>query len=221
LKAARAIVFDVDGVLVDATDWHFEALNRALEPFGTSITRQEHETEFLGLPTAVKLERLIQQGRLSPKAAPTIAQLKRSYFHQILVQRCRPNNTTSALLRSLRAEKFALGAASNAIRSSVIEMLRLSGLLDYLNAIVCGDDVSRPKPDPEIYLRCSALLHVIPEDCLAVEDGQYGIQAATAAGVRVLRVQRVADVNLSYILDAAFNRSMGVDANAKEPDACG
>lgn len=202
MKNILAILFDVDGVLVDATNWHFEAFNSALEPFGFAISRQQHQQEFLGLPTAIKIDRLVAGGVLPGEARASVLEAKRRYFREIARDRCQPNDDRRYALAALRAQGFLLAAASNAIRESVMEMLDLSQLTSYFNAIVCGDDVVHAKPAPELYVLCTKMLGVRPDQCLAVEDGVYGIQAARAAGIRVLAVKTIADVSLPNLMSA-------------------
>jgi|ERR1017187_4644960 HAD superfamily hydrolase (TIGR01509 family) len=206
IREILAILFDVDGVLVDATDWHFDSFNRALAPFGATISRQQHEEEFIGLPTAAKIDKLVARGVLTANVGAAVLEAKHLYFREILRARCRQNSVGRQVLGSLRANGFVLAAVSNAIRQSVVEMLDLSGLTSYLSAIVCGDDVAHPKPDPEIYISCSTLLGIRPDMCLAIEDGKYGIQAAMAAGMRVLTVKSIGDVNLGNIWAALRRR---------------
>lgn len=204
MQTTRAILFDVDGVLVDATDWHFESFNRALEPFDVAISGKQHQEEFLGLPTAIKINRLVERGALPTNACHAVALAKRKYFREIVRKRCQPLDIDRHLLGVLKDNGFILAAVSNAVRESVTEMLELSGLLKYLAAVVCGDDVlqGHTKPHPEIYLSCSRVLGIRPDQCLAVEDGNYGIRSARAAGMRVLTVNSKTEVNLANILAA-------------------
>jgi len=198
----KAVLFDVDGVLIDAADWHFEAFNRALAPFGRPISTDEHRNEFLGFTSAQKLARLVQRGRIAAKDTAAILELKRDHTIEILRERCRPDGERIHVLEALTKRGFRLAAVSNTSRSTVIEMLKLADISRHLDIIVAGDDVMHPKPDPEPYARCVALLGLFPDECLAVEDGQYGDQAARAAGLQVVQVSGPADVTLEVLLAA-------------------
>jgi beta-phosphoglucomutase len=199
----RAVLFDVDGVLVNAADWHFESLNLALAPFGTTISRTEHEYEFLGLTTETKLEILVSRGRLPPEAKGVALAAKRQAFRELMRTNCIPDLSRGLILGQLRERGLLLAAVSNATRESVLEMLDRSDIPHYFKAVVCGDDVSKPKPDGEPYLTCMSMLNVRADECLAVEDGQYGIEAAQAAGIRTMHIAQWEDLtigNLEYFL---------------------
>jgi HAD superfamily hydrolase (TIGR01509 family) len=196
---AKAVIFDVDGVLIDAADWHFEAFNRALAPFGHPLTIDEHRSEYLGLTSAQKLLRLVQQGQIASEDTAAILEAKRSCTTEIIRQRCRPHSDRTRMLEVLIKRRLRLAAVSNAGRSTVTEMLDLAGLSQYLDVIVAGDDVAHPKPDAEPYARCVSLLGLLPDECLAVEDGRYGAESALAAGIRVWRVSGPWDVNLDTL----------------------
>jgi beta-phosphoglucomutase len=201
VSAIRSVIFDVDGVLIDATDWHFEALNRALNPYAASVSYEEHVCRLLGLTTKAKLELLVTMGRVPASGCASILDSKRRYFRQIVLERCRPNHALRNVLQELSQRRIVLGAASNATRESVEEMLALAGLRSYLNAVVGGDEVIYPKPDPAIYVKCAATLGVDQSACLVVEDGKYGIQAATAARMRVLIIKSPGELTLTNLLD--------------------
>ena len=195
-----AVLFDVDGVLVDAADWHFEALNLALEPFGATISHDLHETELLGLPTRVKLARLVADGTIDNRIVEAVLEARQRHVMSIIRERCRPDPQKIEMLKTLRGLKIRLAAVSNAVRVTVLEMLDRAQLTEHLDVILSSEDVSQPKPNPEPYVSSMRLLRVQPQHCLAVEDGTLGVQAASAAGIRVLRVNGPQDVTLEKVL---------------------
>ena len=203
----NAVLFDVDGVLIDAADWHFEAFNRALAPYGTPISRYEHAREYIGLTTDQKLARLVDYGRISAEDAPAIRASKHTHVSETIRARCQPDAGRIGLLKSLTGQGLRLAAVSNASRSTVSEMLDLAHLSQYLSVVVAGGDVARPKPNPDPYVHCALLLGVRPDECLAVEDGQYGVEAAMAAGMRVLHVAGPEDVTFEAISNVVAGSS--------------
>jgi len=215
MKTMRAVLFDVDGVLVDATEWHLEALNFALKPFRLAVSPEQHEREFFGLPTAAKIEMLTERNLLRPEAGRWVLDAKRERFRTIARQRCKPNQERIHLLATLKSMGFALAAISNAVRESVIEMLNFTGLSSFIDIMTCGNDVSKPKPNPEIYLRSMERLGLRPDQCLAIEDGILGVQAAKAAGTKVLRIKNISEVKLDRILPILEYRhaSLGAGGN--------
>ena len=90
MNKIKAIVFDMDGVLIDAKDWHYEALNEALNLFGYEISRHDHLTTFDGLPTRVKLEMLSVERGLPRKLHDFISSMKQIYTMQMVASRCKP-----------------------------------------------------------------------------------------------------------------------------------
>lgn len=194
------IIFDMDGVLIDAKEWHYEALNRALSLFGLSISRYDHLTTYDGLPTKKKLEMLSLERELPRELHSFINVMKQSYTMEIVHSKCKPRFAQEYALSTLKARGYKLAVASNSIRDTVEVMMEKARLNVYLNAMLSTADVSRPKPDPEIYIKAIATLNLVATECLVVEDNRSGIRAAIDSGAHVLVVKRVEDVNLETIL---------------------
>jgi beta-phosphoglucomutase-like phosphatase (HAD superfamily) len=195
----RAIVFDLDGVLIDAKEWHYEALNRALRLFGAEISRTEHLTTFDGLPTKRKLELLSTTEHLPSELHGFINELKQIYTMELINVCCKPIFIHEMALSTLKSRGLKLAVASNSIRPSVEAMLGRARLTKYLDLMLSNQDVLRPKPDPEIYSLAMKRLDVSPNETLIVEDNEHGIRAARASGAHVLVVKTVNDVNLTNI----------------------
>lgn len=205
----KAVIFDMDGVLIDAKEWHYESLNRALAPYQAEISRWDHIHTYDGLPTRVKLDMLTKAGRLPRELHPTVQRLKQQYLLEIVEQSCQPRAQHIAALRGLRLLGLTVAVASNSIRDTVDRMLARAQLLPLLDFTLSNQDVPRPKPDPAIYLEAIRLAQVPPDACVVVEDNQHGVEAATRAGANVLRVESVDDVALGPITEfiASLERS--------------
>src|SRR5262245_50619227 len=128
----RAVVFDMDGVLVDARGWHYEALNRALRLFGYEIGSHDHETNYDGLPTRVKLDRLVEKHIIPRGLTPFIAEMKQVYTLEIVRERCRPTFSHEYALSRLKADGYRIALASNSIRDSVQTIMAQTCLAGYL-----------------------------------------------------------------------------------------
>ncbi|TWT82706.1 Phosphorylated carbohydrates phosphatase [Planctomycetes bacterium CA13] len=191
----KAVVFDMDGVLVDAKDWHFEALNQSLELFGFRISQFEHYQIYDGLPTSRKLELLAKNQGFPMSLATFVNQMKQQYFMGIMEQKCVPNDRHQETLHRLCEDGFRLALASNSIRLTVDLLMQRTRLATYMDVTLSNEDVDRAKPDPEIYTLAFNRLGVQPDECLVVEDGAYGIEAAKKAGAHVLVVETVHDVH--------------------------
>jgi HAD superfamily hydrolase (TIGR01509 family) len=195
----RAIVFDMDGVLVDARHWHFEALNRALQLFGYEISDADHQTTFDGLPTRVKLEKLIEKRGLPRGLGAFIAELKQIYTLEIVRQSCRPTFSHEYALSRLKAEGYRIALASNSIRETVDTMMSKTCLIGHLDLTLSNEDVTSAKPDPEIYRLAAERLGFSPAECMVVEDNHNGIKAALAAGAALMQVSGTDDVTYERI----------------------
>lgn len=196
----EAVVFDMDGVLIDAKDWHYHALNRALEHFGYTISRADHLSAFDGLPTRKKLEMLTQDRGLPRGLHGFLNNLKQQYTTDQVHTDCHPIFVHEYALSNLKARGYKLGLASNSVRNSVELMMEKSALKPYLDVMVSNEDVTKPKPDPDMYLTATRLLDVAPENTLVVEDNVNGIKSAQDAGCNLLVVHSVYDVTLDSIL---------------------
>ena len=195
----KAIIFDMDGVLVEAKDWHYQALNRALQLFGYQISRYDHLTTYDGLPTSKKLEMLSLESGLPKELHKFINEMKQIYTMEIVYAECKPRFVHEYALSKLKAKGYKLAVASNSIRNTVEVMMEKSKLIHYLDQIVSASDVVEPKPDPEIYLTSIVRLGLTPQECLIVEDNENGVRAAKASGAHVLVVRDIHEVNLCNI----------------------
>jgi HAD superfamily hydrolase (TIGR01509 family) len=185
----KAVVFDMDGVLIDARDWHFEALNYALGIFGFEISRSSHEEEFDGLPTREKLNILSRRVGLPLSLHFLINEIKQQQTLQLAALRCRPVFQHEYILQRLRESGYKTAVATNSIRRTTMTMLQNAAVLEYLDVVVTNEDVTYAKPNPEIYLRVAELLQVSPSQMLVLEDNPNGIQSAKRAGCHVLEVR--------------------------------
>lgn len=187
----------MDGVLIDARQWHFEALNEALQIFGVSISESEHESEFDGLPTRVKLARLTEQGRLPAHVHDAVSAVKQERTLRAAARGCFPRIEHLLAVSWLRSRGLKVGVATNSISATAHAMLDFAGLLPALDCLVTNEDVRHAKPDPEIYLKATELLGVSPSQTLVVEDLPVGVRAATDAGCSVVQVRDPSDVSIA------------------------
>ncbi len=195
----RAVIFDMDGVLIDAREWHYEALNSALKLFGYRIGREEHLDVFDGLPTVRKLHMLTESRGLPSKLHSLINEVKQAYTMDLVIERCRPVFQHRYALAKLKEAGYKLAVASNSVRASVDAMMGRADLARFLDVSLSNEDISRAKPHPEIYLKVCEHLGVAPAEAVVIEDAEYGVQAAEGAGTHILRVGGVEDVTFAAI----------------------
>lgn len=195
----KGILFDMDGVLIDARDWHYEALNKALRLFGHEITRYDHIHNFDGLPTRDKLALISEESYLPEQLHSFINELKQDYTREMIEIKCHPTFQHEYALSKLKKEGYVMAVCSNSIRNTIENMMDKAALSDYLDLIMSNEDVTKAKPDPEIYVKAMEKLHLDPAECLILEDNKNGIKAAIDSGAHLLRVNDVYDVNYENI----------------------
>jgi beta-phosphoglucomutase len=195
----KAVVFDMDGVLIDAREWHFLALNQVLQPLGIAISENDHLEKYDGLSTKVKLQMLSADLGLPVELHAIINKVKQDRTLRLANQFCYPNFRHQILLSRLRAENVKIGLVTNSIRQTTMFMLERANVFNFLEVVVTNEDVKNAKPDPEGYLLCCEKLQLKPEQVLVVEDGSYGIEAAKRAGCKVLKVDSPDDVSLELL----------------------
>ena len=200
MKHIKAVVFDMDGVLVDAREWHYLALNKALELFGFAITLEDHESIFDGLPTRKKLEIISTKNGLPDSLHSFINELKQKYTIELVHKYCRPTFKHEYALQQLKQADYKIGLASNSIMATINLMMEKTSLKKYLDSVISAENVVNGKPDSEIYVKIFEKLLVDPCEVVVIEDNVNGIIAATQAGAHVLRVENPSEVNIDRIL---------------------
>lgn len=190
----KAVLFDMDGVLIDAKDWHYEALNRALDLFGMAIERDAHLSTYDGLPTRKKLEMLTKTKRLPLKLHSFLNEMKQEFTAELAHSNCKPNFRHQRALSQLKLAGLRTAVCSNSIRATIELMMKLSKLDMYLDLVLSNEDVNKSKPDPEIYLAAMNQFGVKPHECLILEDNEHGIAAARASGGHVMVIGETSDV---------------------------
>ena len=150
-EVIKAIIFDMDGVLINAKEWHFEALNKALSFFGKEISRYDHLVTFDGLPTKKKLEMLSMENNFPYGLHEFVNELKQEYTMQIIYANCKPRFDHQYALSRLKNEGYRLVVCSNSVRNTVDIMMQKAGLSQYLDFFLSNQDVEKGKPSPDIY----------------------------------------------------------------------
>jgi len=213
----KAVLFDMDGVLVDAKEWHYNALNQALGLFGYQIERYDHLVTYDGLPTKRKLKMLSLDAALPESLHAFLNDLKQNYTMQQIIRNARPQFHVQFALSRLKLRGHKLAVCSNSIRQTVAIMMQRLELDEYLDLQLSNEDVTAPKPDPEIYLTAMQRLGVEPQETLILEDNKHGIEAAHASGAHVMEVKNSLQVRLENIL--AFIDDLPLQPSSKQAAA--
>ena len=197
LENIKCVLFDMDGVLVDACDWHKQAFNEALfSVAGFKLTDEEHQNTFNGLPTKIKLQMLVNDGRLSASLCDKISQLKQSITLKIINSNCNTDITKIEMINFLKNKKIVVCCFTNSIRKSANLILERAGILNLLDELLTNQDVTNPKPHPEGYNKLIKKFNFLPEECLIIEDSEKGLKAARDSGANVIKVRSAKEVTI-------------------------
>ena len=202
----KLIIFDLDGVLVEARDIHYIALNNALHKMDKcyTINKEEHLSSYDGLPTSKKLMKLSEEKGLPVSFHKYVWEEKQKSTEFVISEmiKAKDHTTIAMILRRLKSEGYKIYCASNSIRSSMKLMLLKAGYMEYIDEYFSNEDVKNPKPHSEIYLKCMVHAGVNPEESLIVEDSHIGREAAARSGASVMGVRGLEDVTLNNIKNA-------------------
>ena len=191
----KLIIFDLDGVLVDTKEIHYDSLNEALVGFGEEyvISPEEHLSLYDGLKTSQKLGMLSERKGLPVEYHDEIWRLKQEITLKKISYVAKSERFIK-LFSNLKEDDFKIACCSNSIRKSVITILSKLGILDYFDLIISNEDVKNSKPHPEMYWNAMSLFGVLPEETLIIEDSPPGLLAASRSRASVFRVNNPSDV---------------------------
>jgi len=194
----KLIIFDLDGVLVDAREIHYKALNTALEQAGLSpIPRDKHLSTFDGLSTKKKLELL----EVPESVKEYIWHSKQQATLQIL-DGFKEDIRLKDLLMNLQRENYTIACATNSIRDTAKLQLIRKGFMEHIDFLISQTDVINPKPHTEIYLKCMIRAGVDPTETLIIEDSHIGRKGAMNSGAHLCGVENTKDVTYAKIKNA-------------------
>ena len=188
-RGLRGLIFDCDGTLVDTMPAYYESWRRLCENNGLSLTEEEFY-KYAGVPVPDIIADVVlksgKKGKLNEKA---LLKEKASYGHESLKKIGQPAIQCVVDIVKKYHGKLPMAVASSGIRSHVMESLRSNNLVHYFDAIICGEDVTNPKPAPDIFLLAAKKIGVDPKKCRGFEDGGVGLEALKAAGMEVVDVK--------------------------------
>ena len=183
------IIFDLDGVLVDACGWHKDALNEALqEVVGFQISQADHESTYNGLPTRTKLKMLTEKGLVTEDSHDAIYEAKQRKTIEIIKNTSERSQEKIDMICKLKADGHWVACYTNSIRETAELMLESIGVLEHLQALVTNQDVTLPKPSPEGYKKVMDRFSFPVDRTVIVEDSIRGLEAAWSTGAQVIKV---------------------------------
>jgi HAD superfamily hydrolase (TIGR01509 family) len=198
----KTIIFDLDGVLVDAKKIHYDCLNQALieENPKYKIEWNEHLTLYDGLKTNQKLE-LLHKNKGLPKETFLKIWDKKQKLTLESLQNLKSSQSLIDCIKSLSNNNYKIVCCSNSIRKTILTVLSKLDIIQYFDLILSNEDVKNSKPHPEIYWKGISMMECLPEETLIVEDSPYGLLAASRSSSNILRVKEPNDVTYSLIIN--------------------
>ena len=181
-----AVVFDMDGVLVDSEPLHFRAVREILASHHATYTERDNQA-FFGA-TDAELFRILRIIHNLEPGTEALVREKTDALVRLIRAEPRPLPGVPEIPRRLRGQGVPLGLASSSVRPLIDATLDVLGLADCFAAIVSGEELLRGKPAPDVYLLAARRLGVAPAACLAVEDSRNGVLAAKAAGMACVAI---------------------------------
>ena len=207
MSKVRLVIFDLDGVLVEAKNIHYNALNKALgEEY--MISWEEHLSIYDGLKTYQKLEMLTERKGLPADKHESVWESKQ-YWTLTMLKELSSNETLQHLMGELVDNGYKIAVCSNSIRKTVLTVLSKLGLMEYMDYIISNEDVQNSKPHPEMYWRAISKMGCLPEETLIVEDSPYGLLAASRSKSHILRVKNPSEVTYNNIFKKLKEIEMG------------
>ena len=181
----QAIIWDLDGVIIDSADEHRRAWQRLAREENINLSDDDFWATFGKRNNDIFA---ILWGPLTPAQAQQLGDRKETYFRELIRQTAAPLPGSMELMQSLHKAGYPQALASSAPIENIQLISDVLGLQRYLTALVSGETVPLGKPAPDIFLKAAHELHIDPPHCLVIEDAVAGVEAAHAAGMRCIAV---------------------------------
>lgn len=194
----EALIFDMDGTLVDSGQLHEYAWTETLNKYGIPIDRPLMRS-LAGVPTKGTIEILLEKFNLTASASlDEMNEFKEKLVHEAMHKFVKPTGLIEVAKKYHGIKPMAIGTGAYTAEAETI--LKLCGLDHYISAVVGADQVQHPKPAPDTFLRCAELLDAKPQNCVVFEDSKLGLQAAASAGMAGIDVLLVHNIENDYFL---------------------
>ena len=207
MSKIKLIIFDLDGVLVEAKNIHFDALNEALGN-EYAISWNEHLSTYDGLKTTQKLDMIKKKKGLPKENHKTIWERKQ----ELTLEKLRALEPSMDLIKTMNflvSEGYKIAVCSNSIRKTCLTVLSKLGIMEFMDLVVSNEDVKNGKPHPEMYWKAISMMSCLPEETLIIEDSPYGLLAASRSKSHILRVKNTKETNYSNIDNKLNEIKMG------------
>lgn len=185
--SVQAVLWDLDGVLLDSASYHFQAYRKILAEFGLRLQERYFRSQLFGLRNEEILGRLLGD-RLSRSELAALARRKEEVYRSLARDGLQALPGARPLAQAVQAAGIPQAVVSSTPRENILLALSSLDMADLFHSLVSGEDVIKGKPDPEAFLRGAERLHAQPSGCVVIEDAPEGILAGKAAGMRCIGV---------------------------------
>ena len=182
----KAIIFDMDGVIIDSEPIHTEIAIAVMRDFGGNPTYEEINDDFIGTTNREMWETLKERHKMDATVDQLLERHREYKMKRFFEEPVPAIDGIESLIRQARSRGLKIALATSSPKYFAEHILRSAGLFEYFDSLVTADDISRGKPDPEIYLKAAQALDLDPASCIALEDAFLGIKSAKDAGMRVI-----------------------------------
>ncbi len=186
----KAVIFDLDGVLIDSEKLHYITWKKAFMEKGAELPLEEYREHYFGI-TATDIVKQFAERRNMPLSSEELKELayrKNVHYRELVAKELEPVKGAPELLEKLKKANFMIALATSTTRKNLQAVMKKTGLGRYMDSMVCAQDITKGKPDPEIFLKAASNIREKPENCLVIEDAPLGINAAKRAGMKCIAV---------------------------------
>ena len=183
----QAVIFDLDGTLIDNNSYHRQTWEKYLEKIGKKISEEEFNANMNGRTNEDAIKYIFGKD-ISNEDSLKHTLEKESLYREIYKPFIKPVPGLIDFLQILKSKNIPMAIATSGIQPNIDFMFENIPIKQYFDLVVNSSHIKKGKPDPEIYLKVASLLHVSPKNCLVFEDAAVGIKSAKAAGMKVIAV---------------------------------
>lgn len=181
----KAVIFDMDGVIIDSEPLHYEVNQQIFENYGLNISEQEYSS-FIGISNQQMWTTIKAKYQISLTVSALVELQQKGNLDYLKNSDEKPMPGILKLLNDLQIHRVKIGLASSSPREYIDLVLKKFAMASFFQVVVSGEDVKNSKPAPDIFLQASKLINTKPEDCLVIEDSNHGVISAKSAGMKCI-----------------------------------
>ena len=201
----KALLFDLDGTLIDSEYFHYECWNEILAEYGVGLTYPDWLKNYAGIPLPVNARHLLEKYAINTSLPEVVKRREALTLERLKTKDVNLMPFALEVVKFFHEQGLVLAIVTSSPREDVEAIFDRNGLRPYFRLIITRSEVQQNKPDPEGYDKCCEMLGLSKENCLVFEDTINGIKAAKAAGIRCFAIQSNADMHASLqIADRLF-----------------